>query len=284
MISVIVATYQRQASLQLTLTWLSRQTFTDFEVIVVDDGGTDESGTVAKSFSCTYIWHPHNGFGLSKSRNQGASVARGNIFLFIDSDIMLAPKSLATLQQLYEENPDRAIGGYYKYLPGMEITANDSWDDIWNYRLPEKDIVQRGKPVGLDVRDAWRRLDEQNHNFLREDVFEYEHKVCWAPMCLLGGVMAIPRHIFEQTDGFDESFNTYGGEDAEMSLAIISRGYGISYCRSIAGAHIAHEVDADADWEIEKQKRAVIAKKYPAFFTKDGDPDYEVWGKPVSRC
>ena len=134
MISVIIPTFERAESLRLCLTALQQQTFKDFEVIVVDDGSDDFS--VAAEFGVRYIWHPHDGFGAGKSRNDGYRLSQGELLHFIDSDVMLAPTALENAWAMYQENPNRAIGGYYKYLPGMVISPQDvidHWDDIAGY-------------------------------------------------------------------------------------------------------------------------------------------------------
>jgi len=280
-ISVIIPTFERAESLRLCLTALQQQTFKDFEVIVVDDGSDDFC--VAKEFGVRYIWHPHDGFGLSRSRNEGVRLSKGELLHFIDSDIMLAPDALENAWDMYQQKPDRAIGGYYRYLPGMEITTDDvvnNWEDIWDCELPPKEVGQILVPEGSDVREAWFSMGK-----IGENPFDYDERVLWSPFVLLGGNMVIPKHIFVQTGGFDEHFTVYGGEDAEMSLAIISRGYGISYAKRVAGCHIAHRKNAYASTGDggEMMHRRYIATKYPYFLHPDGTERTEVWGQPVGR-
>lgn len=288
-ISVVMATFNREHSVGLALAALSKQTYKDFEVIIVDDGGDDdtlveiENAVFDYGLDIRYIWHPHHGFGLARSRNEGTKIAKGNVFHFIDSDIMLIPEAIENVARMMEQNRDRAIGGFYKYLPGMLITKKDvleKWELVWGEELPAIPVYQYCVPIGQDIREAWHDAE-----IVGENVFNYEDTVCWSPFILLGGNMVIPRHIFEQTGGFDEKFTVYGGEDAEMSLAIISRGYGISYSKSIAGAHIAHvkEQSATVGDGGEMDHRRYIASKYPYFLNPDGTPILEVWGKPVSR-
>ena len=286
-ISLVIPTYQRRDSLRLCLEALRCQTFQDFDVFVVDDGGEDQSqqAFMQSGVKGAYLWSPHDGFGLSRCRNSGAKRATGELLHFIDSDIMLCPTALQAAWDLYQDKKDRAIGGYYKYLPGMVVTLEDvrAWDPVWDMTLPQVNIEQRDTPVGMDVRDAWRGMTH-HINEMGEDPFLYENDVLWSPFILLGGNMVIPREIYEKTGGFDENINTYGGEDAEMSLAIISRGYGISYSRHIAGAHIAHTKQTGATIEKEIEKRQYIASKYPSFLNPDGTPKLDVWGKEVPRC
>ncbi len=284
MISVIVSTYNREKNLRLCLTALRQQSFGDFEVIVSDDGSTDGTPSVIQEFDFPryhYVWHRHNNFGLSKTRNDGAKLSSGEILCFIDADILLVPDALQVANELYQENVSRAVGGYFKYLKDMVITPDDvknRWDDIWNMRLEvPANPVKQYKPEGYDIREVPRNLPENAAQ--KDDLFSHEHDVSYTPLCLIGGNMMIPKNVFEDVGGFDESFTTYGGEDAEMSLAIISRGFGISYSRRMAGVHVAHPADPGATTENEMRVRKLLAKRYPWFFNQDGTPNMKHWGK-----
>lgn len=288
-ISVIIATYNRAKPLELTLAGLSQQTFRDFEVIVADDGGDDDTVHVVDDASfdyqidMKYVWHTHHGFGLSRTRNDGVKVASGELLHFIDSDILLNPKALENAWNLYQENHDRAIGGYYRYMKAMIITKNDvidNFDAVWEEQLPVPLDAGELSIGGPDMREL-----KFNEGKLTVNPFNDEHELFWSPLMLLGGNMIIPRHIFDLTGGFDENFTVYGGEDAEMSLAIISRGYPISYSRGVGGVHMAHRREASSlvgDGG-EMAHRRYIAKKYPLFLLPDGMPNLNVWGKPVER-
>jgi len=289
-LSVIITTYNRETALLHCLKALSCQSFKEFDVVVVDDGGEDHSAkrtmdaAVDYNMEIRYIWHPHHGFGLSRSRNEGTRVAQGDIYHFLDSDILLCPTALQVVMELMQEKSDRALGGYYKYLPGMLITppAIEQWTDLWDMKLTPLPIKQANTPIGMDIRDAVRGVPS-HEAYGTPDVFEWEHKILWSPFCLLGGNVVIPKEIFDKTGGFDEKINSYGGEDAEMSLNIISHGYGISYSRRIAGAHIAHVKNTGSDFAVEFNKRRYIAAKYPKFLTPDGNPIEGAFGKEVPR-
>lgn len=280
MLSVVIATYQREERLGLCLAALVTQR--PKEVVVIDDGGTDKSLEVVRRWATQmpikYVWHPHDRFGLSQSRNEGAALARGDLLVFIDSDILLNPNALEAYTRLYEQYPNCAVAGYYKYLPGMEMsTAHVAymWDRVWNMKLPRLDIPQKYKPIGKDVREAWHNVGPDRKEHIGADLFQEEGFLSASPFMLLGGNMAIPRHIFNETGGFDENFRQYGGEDAEMSLAILSAGYGIRYSKAAAGAHMAHEIHAEVrEGENEIDARAYIAKKYPAWFI-NGEPAWD---------
>lgn len=101
-ISVIVPVYNTAPFLEECLGSIAAQTFPDFEAILVDDGSTDSSASIAGEFvkknSRFRLVRQHN-MGLSEARNTGIRNAQGNWITFVDSDDVLAPDFLKTLWQ-----------------------------------------------------------------------------------------------------------------------------------------------------------------------------------------
>jgi glycosyltransferase involved in cell wall biosynthesis len=97
-VSVIVPTYNRAADLRRCLDSLVGQTFKDFEVLVCDDGSTDNTAVVVAPYKdalkLTYHWDENFG-GPARPRNTGLRLARGNYVAFLDSDDWWAPRKLA---------------------------------------------------------------------------------------------------------------------------------------------------------------------------------------------
>ena len=91
-ISVIVPVYKAEAYLHRCVDSLLAQTFTDFEVLLVDDGSPDRSGEIcdeyARKDSRVRVFHKENG-GVSSARNMGLDEARGKWICFVDSDDFL---------------------------------------------------------------------------------------------------------------------------------------------------------------------------------------------------
>ena len=97
--SVIIPAYNAATVLPRSLASVSRQTFDDFEVVVVDDGSTDETTSVAESFGnevSLRCVHQDNG-GAATARNAGAAAAQGRYFLFLDADDEAEPEWLERL-------------------------------------------------------------------------------------------------------------------------------------------------------------------------------------------
>jgi len=99
--SVIVPTYNRADTIVDTLEALTRQTFDDFEVVVVDDGSTDDTAAAVKSLDLvgiSYLWQPNG--GVSAARNRGVDESRGEYVVFLDTGDVPYADWLASLDAM----------------------------------------------------------------------------------------------------------------------------------------------------------------------------------------
>ena len=104
-VSVLVPCYNAGAYLAQALQSLLAQTYQDFEILVVDDGSTDDSAAVAKSFfSVRYLYKSHS--GISATRNLALKEARGELVAFLDADDLWLPEKLQKQVSYLDENPD----------------------------------------------------------------------------------------------------------------------------------------------------------------------------------
>lgn len=88
-VSIIVPVYNTERYLHRCVDSILAQTFTEFELLLIDDGSTDQSGIICDEYVVTdfrvHAFHKQNG-GVSSARNQGLEMARGKWITFIDSD------------------------------------------------------------------------------------------------------------------------------------------------------------------------------------------------------
>lgn len=120
-ISVIVPAYNVESYLAQCLDSILRQTFTDFEVIVVDDGSADASGKIADAYAESdvrvHVLHQKNR-GLVAARQTGVRKAAGRFITYVDGDDWLEADALATLQEAMQDG-DLAIAAHYEDFPGL---------------------------------------------------------------------------------------------------------------------------------------------------------------------
>lgn len=111
-VSVIIPTYNRMDSLRQLLATLSQQTYppSDFEVIVVDDGSTDATpDVVGGEFICRLRYYRQSNSGAPAARNLGAKHSEGDLLIFLDDDISVQPRFIASLVQEHATH-DHIIG------------------------------------------------------------------------------------------------------------------------------------------------------------------------------
>lgn len=107
MISVVIPLYNKEKSISNTINSVLKQDFSDFEVVIVDDGSTDGSVSIVESINDPHVRliKQENG-GPSKARNTGINKANGAWVVLLDADDELLPESLSTFAQLISEHPD----------------------------------------------------------------------------------------------------------------------------------------------------------------------------------
>ena len=135
--SVIVPVYNVEKYLHECVDSILRQTFSDFELILVDDGSKDTSGNICDEYAAkdqrVKVIHKENG-GQSTARNLGVKLAKGEYAVFLDSDDMFADNHfLEDLKNKSEKNPDIIVFRYCKYYEdGRTNECGISLSDIDN--------------------------------------------------------------------------------------------------------------------------------------------------------
>lgn len=113
-ISVIIPVYNVENYLDECIKSVCNQTFTDFEIVVVNDGSTDSSLSIIEKYarfdSRIRIFSQENR-GISAARNKGFNEARGAYILFVDSDDYIIPNTLSALWEYAEETKSEIILG-----------------------------------------------------------------------------------------------------------------------------------------------------------------------------
>jgi glycosyltransferase involved in cell wall biosynthesis len=104
-VSVIIPVYNHDRFIGAALTSVLAQTYPPFEIIVVDDGSTDASAVVARSFPGVEVQSQTNA-GPSAARNTGIGLARGELLAFLDSDDLWVEHKLAVQVDYLRAHPD----------------------------------------------------------------------------------------------------------------------------------------------------------------------------------
>lgn len=164
-LSIIIPVYQVETTLDRCIESIIRQSFSDYELLLIDDGSTDRSGKICDEWQTKderiRVVHQVNG-GLSNARNTGLSQAQGNYITFVDSDDTIANGTLQHLMRATEQYP----------------TCNIIEYPVWvHYSSPQERLLTLENRVFKDVRDYWVNHQGYLHAYscnkiYRRDLFE----------------------------------------------------------------------------------------------------------------
>ncbi len=142
LVSIIVPVYQVEKYLRECVESIEKQTLTDREVILVDDGSVDASGAIcdnlAKEYADIRVIHKKNG-GLASARNAGLDMAQGSYVGFVDSDDCIAPDMYESLYSAMTATESRIACCSWRRM----IDEDGEWKLLLPESLPERVLTAK---------------------------------------------------------------------------------------------------------------------------------------------
>jgi GT2 family glycosyltransferase len=251
-LAIIVLTYNRSAALRPVLQSLAQQCGPDEEVIVADDGSLPEHVQLVRQthwgFRCPaqHVWHQDVGPTLSSARNMAALRTQADYLVFLDGDCV----------------PQHDFVAQHRRLATRGCFVNGS-RVLFSAQLTEQ--VEQGR---VDVH-AWNALDWLLAR-VRGDVNKLIQLLPWPktwrkadPHFVWKGIrscnMAIWRDDFCAVDGFDEAFNGWGHEDADLVLRL--HHHGVSRINGSLATEVFHLWHAENSRANEAANRARVTAR-----------------------
>lgn len=141
LVSVIIPVYNIAEFIEKCLISVCGQTYHNLEIIVVDDGSSDDSGTIcdkySKKDSRIRVIHKENG-GLSSARNAGLDIASGEYIYFLDGDDFIDPDLIEQGIKFFKDGIDLVVFNYRGQTEGKFITQSQFMPDRYDFDDPEK--------------------------------------------------------------------------------------------------------------------------------------------------
>jgi len=183
--SVIIPLYNKENWIGNTLQSVLSQTFSDFEVIIVNDGSTDNGASIAESFQDEriYLFSKENG-GVSAARNFGIEKATSNYIAFLDADDFWYPNFLKNMVSMINQFPEEKV-----FSSAIEIEIKGKFFEA-DYSIPKTDKLQ--------VIDFFKGSSNQTAIFTSSAIFK--------------------KSIFDEIGNFDTTLKT--GEDIDLWIRI----------------------------------------------------------------
>jgi len=198
-LSVIVPVYNGADFLRSSLPALQASTHLEFQLLVVDDGSTDDSATVARRCGATVLTMDQRG-GPARARNHAAQSATGEVLVFIDADVRVHPDTLARIDAHLSAHP-------------AAVAVMGSYDDT-----PEDP-----------------GFVSQYKNLFHHFIHQHSRRHAWT---FWAGCGAIRRDVFLEAGGFATSYDRPCIEDIELGARLAAAGKRIDLEPSIQATHL----------------------------------------------
>jgi len=188
-VSVVIPAFNCEKTIAQTLQALQKQTFKISEIIVVDDGSTDSTAHVVRSFDHVHYVYQANA-GPATARNLGASIAKGEILFFTDSDCIPQTDWIQKALNCFHEGKVAVVSGSYAIANPDELLARCIHQEI---------------------------------------IFRHEKLMPRYPKSFGSYNFGMRKNIFEELGGFDSKYRYASGEDNDLGYKVLNAGYKIYF-------------------------------------------------------
>lgn len=198
-LSVIIPVYNGAGFLRRSLAALAASTYRDYELLVADDGSTDNSAAVARAAGARVLPLAGPG-GPARARNHAARAATGDVLFFVDADVCVHPDTLARVAAHLATHPEA-------------VAVMGSYDDA----------------------PADPGFVSQYKNLFHHYIHQHSRQRAWT---FWAGCGAVRRDVFLAAGGYDESYTRPCIEDIELGARLAAAGHRIDLEPSIQATHL----------------------------------------------
>lgn len=240
--SVIVTTYNRPRALARVLDGLERQSETNFEVIIADDGSGAETYNFLqnyrpKNFGIRHVWIEDKGYRRTVILNKAINISKGSRCIFLDGDCIPTPCFVRDHRRFAESGYVLAGG---RLLLSERLTADvesghvdilgASLFELLRYRLSGD--LNRLAPLVTLPDGRWRKSRSSDWKILR------------------GCNLSMDKELLIRVNGFDETLHGWGMEDSDIAVRCLNTGAKLKSIRFAASVfHLWHK-EASRDREL----------------------------------
>jgi len=214
-ISVVISSYNSLPKLRLCLNAYRNQTLSHFEVIVAVDGSSDGTLEYIRAnlssfpFRLRCVWHEDKGFRLARIRNCAWRIANSDRVVFTDNDMV--PQADCLEQYARFNKTNYAFAGYIGWI--NEVAHSSFTEDNIGSITDFEPYMTQPESRDLSTADFWR---------------------FW------GGNISLAQSTYPLTNGFDEEFTAWGGEDTDIGMRLTLAGVSIKPLPEAKMFHLNH--------------------------------------------
>ena len=247
-VSLIISTYNWPQALLRCLESVASQTIAPFEIIIADDGSTEETKKLITLFSCTthvpivHVWHEDNGFRLSAIRNKAISQAKGDYIIQIDGDVVLE-------SHFIEDHIEIAEKGHF--VCGSRVRLDEKISrKIIEGKMSQPNLFNM--PLSYATNSLRCKL-LRRYMATRYGQKKIDH--------LRGCNMAFWREDLISVNGYNEDLTQWGHEDGEIAFRLHFNGVRKKFIKFGAVLYHLYHTEASRDNEQQHLDRLRIVKE-----------------------
>ncbi|MEM8831699.1 MAG: glycosyltransferase family A protein [Cyanobacteria bacterium P01_G01_bin.19] len=222
-VSVIIPAYNGDRYIEDAIAGILAQTYTNYEIIVVDDGSTDNTYEVIKKYGDRIRYFSQSNQGVAASRNLGLAKSQGEYIAFLDQDDIFLPHKLASQVALLERDSNLGI-------------VNSGWQ-----------IVDRRGKIQAAV-EPWLQIPELNTAKL----------IIWKPVFL--GAMLFRKSWLDRTEGFDTTLEQT--PDVDLTIRLAGMGCAADWVKQCTVKYRQHEGNASKNTLLQSQELDRILARF----------------------
>ncbi len=229
MISIVIPAFNSERFLALTVESVLAQTFSEWELVIADDGSTDATLAIARAFAerdarIRVVTQANGGVAAARNRGYAETNAAAEFVIFLDNDDMWEPDALQLLMQSLRQNPNAAaVTGFCRAVDAdgkfLQAEAPVSWE-MTRTRNGHIEACPPGEPITFDVITCQNPIISPGMVLIRRTFLEqagaWDQAVApaddwdiWARLTLLGPILTLNRVVLR--------YRMHGGNASRQS-------------------------------------------------------------------
>ncbi|MWC29591.1 glycosyltransferase family 2 protein [Paenibacillus sp. MMS18-CY102] len=253
-ISVVTSTYNKANYLDLTLAGFQMQQDQGFEVVIVNDGGSDDTEAIIDKYSgkLNISYHRQENTGIAGARNKALDLAQGDYIIISDDDRIPGPGFIAGHREVLERGSKMAsIGHQHSILSFYSDEFHLEYPEWFKLFSENEHLIDVSECTLFDANDVIHDFATIVKRFRTADLYDNVLKIVerygerlegfhLPYLIAYGGNLGINRAKARELY-YDTNFKGYGSEDIDLSYQLYLQGFEFAYCRQAENYHQMHK-------------------------------------------
>jgi glycosyltransferase involved in cell wall biosynthesis len=244
LVTVVIPAYNAGKFLRRAIDSVLNQTYPLVELLVIDDGSTDETKGILAAYDGRFVWESQANLGQAATLNKGWNQAKGEILSYLSADDLLKPTAVATAVAMLQEHPEvvMAYGDYELIDPSGKVLRTVTAPEFDYVTMVGEIVVQPGPGVFFR-RESFRLAGGWDAGLRQIPDYDF-----WLRLGAVGPFRRLPEVLAEyRVHGESQSFIEPTWQKAEEALVVMEKFFALAHLpaevlplksRAFAAAHL----------------------------------------------